>query len=120
MERLTAQEEDIMQIVWTLGPCTVREIVDGIAQPRPPYTTVASVVGNLKAKGYVSQERKGNTYLYSPAIAENEYKSKFMSGFVRDYFRNSFKEMVSFFAKDEKLSSQDLQDIITEIEKGGK
>lgn len=119
MERLTAQEEEIMQLVWTLGQCTVREIVDRMARPKPPYTTVASVVGNLKGKGYVAQSRKGNTYLYSPAIAENEYKSRFMSEFVRDYFRDSFKEMVSFFAKDEKLSPQDLQDIITEIEKGG-
>ncbi|SFG65308.1 BlaI/MecI/CopY family transcriptional regulator [Prevotella sp. KH2C16] len=120
MERLTTQEEDIMQIVWTLGQCTVREIVDRMAEPKSPYTTVASVVGNLKAKGYVAQSRKGNTYLYMPTIAENEYKSKFMSGFVRDYFRNSFKEMVSFFARDEKLSPRDLRDIISEIEKGGK
>jgi BlaI family penicillinase repressor len=116
MEKLTKQEEDVMQAVWRLQGCTVREIVDTMGQPKAPYTTVASVVGNLKAKGYVAQSRKGNTYIYTPAIAENEYKRQFMSGFVRDYFRDSFKEMVSFFAKEEKLSEKDLRDIIREIE----
>ena len=39
-----------------------------------------------------------------------------MAGFVRDYFRGSFRDMVSFFAREEKLSAEDLQDIIREIE----
>lgn len=118
MEKLTKQEEQTMQLIWQLGACTVRGIVDKMPEPKTPYTSVASVVNNLKAKGYVTQSRQGNTYLYTPVIAENDYKSKFMAGFVRDYFKNSFKDMVSFFAKDEKLSPEDLQDIISEIEKG--
>ena len=49
---------------------------------------------------------------------ENEYKRHFMSGVVRNYFENSYKEMVSFFAKDRKISTDDLKDIIDLIEKG--
>lgn len=60
----------------------------------------------------------GNTYQYTPAIRENEYKRHFMSGVVRNYFENSYKEMVSFFAKDQKISTDDLKDIIDLIEKG--
>lgn len=41
-----------------------------------------------------------------------------MSGVVRNYFENSYKEMVSFFAKDRKISVDDLKDIIDLIEKG--
>jgi BlaI family penicillinase repressor len=118
MEKLTKQEEETMQLIWQLGACTVRAIVEQMPEPKAPYTTVASIVSNLKTKGFVTQSRQGNTYIYTPAIAENDYKSKFMTGFVRDYFKNSFKDMVSFFAKDEKLSPEDLQDIIHEIEKG--
>lgn len=120
MEKLTAQEEQVMKIVWRLGQCNVRNIVAQMEDPKPPYTTVASIVGNLKMKGYVSKSTHGNTYIYTPAIKEDDYKSRFMSHFVHDYFRNSFKEMVSFFARDEKLSPEDLQDIIREIENGGK
>ena len=44
--------------------------------------------------------------------------ASFLSGFVRNYFENSYKEMVSFFAKDQKISANDLKDIIDMIEKG--
>ena len=73
---------------------------------------------NLERKGYVTPKRVGNTYQYTPAIRENEYKRHFMSGVVRNYFENSYKEMVSFFAKDQKISTDDLKDIIELIEKG--
>lgn len=105
-----------MQVVWRLGRCGVKEIVDQLPPPAPPYTTVASVMSNLKRKQYVAQEKEGKAYLYAPAISENDYKKRMMTGFVRDYFRNSFKEMVTFFAKDEKLSEKDLKEIIKEIE----
>ena len=117
MEKLTNQEEDIMLHIWKLGRCAVKQIVEALPEPRPPYTTVASIVNNLKRKAYVKAEREGKGYVYTPAIAETDYKRKFLSGFVSHYFKNSFKEMVTFFAKDEKISSEDLKEIIREIEK---
>lgn len=116
MEKLTNQEEEIMLRIWQLGRCAVKQIMELLPEPRPPYTTVASIVNNLKRKEYVKAKRDGKGYVYSPAIAESDYKRKFLSGFVNNYFRNSFKEMVSFFAKDEKISPEDLKDIIREIE----
>lgn len=106
-----------MRVVWQLGSCGIKEVVDRLPPPQPPYTTVASVVGKLKRKGYVEQGKDGKAYVYVPAIAESDYKRRFMAGFVRNYFSNSFKEMVSFFAKGEKLTEQDLRDIIREIER---
>ena len=119
MEKLTQQEEEVMQQVWLLGTCTVKDVVQQLPEPRPPYTTVASVMQNLKSKLFVSQRQQGKTYVYEPAIAESDYKRRFMSGFVRDYFRGSFRDMVSFFAREEKLSSDDLKEIIQEIENNG-
>ena len=117
MEKLTIQEEEVMIYVWELQSCFVKDIVAKYPQPAPPYTTVASIVKNLERKGYVTSKRVGNTYQYTPAIRENEYKRHFMSSVVRNYFENSYKEMVSFFAKDQKLSTDDLKDIIELIEK---
>lgn len=118
MEKLTQQEEEVMQKVWQLGECTVKDVLQRMPEPQPPYTTLASVMQNLKRKLFVRQRQQGKTYVYEPAIRESEYKSGFMSGFVRDYFRGSFRDMVSFFAREEKLSPDDLKDIIWEIEKG--
>lgn len=116
MEKLTKQEEDIMLRIWRLGQCAVKQIVEALPEPRPPYTTVASIVHNLKRKAYVVERKEGKGYIYTPAIAESEYKRHFLTGFVNNYFRNSFKEMVTFFAKDEKISAEELKDIIREIE----
>ena len=118
MEKLSIQEEEIMLHIWNLGSCTVKEIVERVPEPTPPYTTVASIVKNLERKQYVSSRRIGNTYLYTPVIEESEYKRIFLTGFVRNYFADSFKEMVSFFAKDQKITSDDLKEIIDMIEKG--
>lgn len=118
MEKLTIQEEEAMIYVWELESCSVKDIVLKYPEPVPPYTTVASIVKNLERKGYVKAKRVGNTYLYTPAIRETEYKRHFMSGVVRNYFENSYKEMVSFFAKENKISANDLKEIIDLIETG--
>ena len=92
MEKLTIQEEEAMQYIWQLGSCTIKEILALMPHPQP--------------------------YVYAPAVKEADYKRHFMAGFVRNYFRNSFKDMVSFFAHEDKISPEELQDIIDEIETG--
>jgi len=118
MEKLTIQEEDVMRRIWQTAPCFVKDILATYDEQKPPYTTLASVVKNLERKKYVKARRKGNTYEYYPLIPESDYKSTFMSGVVTNYFANSYKEMVSFFAKEQKISPSDLKDIIDMIEKG--
>ena len=98
MEKLTRQEEEVMLHIWALKECFIKDILARYDEPKPPYTTLASIVSNLKRKEYVKLTRVGNTYLYTPLISEQEYKRTFMSGFVRNYFENSYKEMVSINA----------------------
>ncbi|MEO4899104.1 BlaI/MecI/CopY family transcriptional regulator, partial [Bacteroides thetaiotaomicron] len=43
MERLTQQEEEVMIYFWKMGPSFIREIVNEMPEPKPPYTSVASV-----------------------------------------------------------------------------
>jgi len=118
MKKLTPNEEEAMQAVWACGNGTIKEFLELIPAPKPPYTTLASTVKNLEKKKFVLARKIGNTYLYSPLIREDEYKKAFMNGFVNDYFSNSYKELVTFFANDEKISTEDLKEIIKMIEKG--
>lgn len=117
MEKLTYQEEEVMLIIWQHGRGFIKDFIAHMPEPRPPYTTVASIVKNLERKTYLSSKRYGNTYEYIPIIDENEYKTKFMSNVVRNYFENSYKEMVSFFVEKQKISAEELQEIIKLIEK---
>jgi predicted transcriptional regulator len=116
MEKLTPQEEDAMLIIWRLEKAFVKDILDRYSEPRPPYTTLASTVKNLERKGFVESRRFGNTYRYSPVVCEKDYKKQFMSGFVRDYFYNSYSELVTFFAREQRISTGELKEIIRIIE----
>lgn len=118
MEKLTIQEEEAMRWIWRIGPCFVKDILARYEEPKPPYTTLASVVKNLERKKYVKAKRYGNTYEYTPLIEAGDYKRTFLSGVVRNYFADSYKEMVSFFAQEQKISADDLKDILDMIEKG--
>jgi BlaI family transcriptional regulator, penicillinase repressor len=118
LEKLSKSEEDLMLIIWRLGEATVSNFLEEISEPKPPYTTLASMIKNLEKKNYLTSKRYGNVYVYQPAITEEDYKKSFMGDVVHDYFRNSYKEMVSFFVKDEKISAQELKEIIALIENG--
>jgi predicted transcriptional regulator len=120
MEKLTAQEEEAMQAIWKVGEGNVKVFLEHIEGSKPPYTTLASTIKNLEKKGFLSSRLIGNSYLYKPVITEDEYKKKFMNGFVKDYFADSYKELVNFFVEEKKLSARELKDIIDLIERSGK
>ncbi|RCR70165.1 BlaI/MecI/CopY family transcriptional regulator [Larkinella punicea] len=117
MNKLSVQEEEAMLVIWKSQGGFVKDFLDQLPEPRPPYTTLASTIRNLERKGFLESKKWGNTYRYEPLISEEEYKKRFMSGFVSDYFRNSFKELVAFFAEDQKISADELKEIIEMIEK---
>ncbi|MBL7722594.1 MAG: BlaI/MecI/CopY family transcriptional regulator [Chitinophagaceae bacterium] len=117
MEKLTHTEEETMQAVWHTGEGNVKAFMEYLDEAIP-YTTVASTIKNLEKKGYLSSRLLGNAYLYKPAVTEDDYKNKFMNGVVKEYFDNSYKELVNFFVEQKKLSAKELKEIISMIEKG--
>lgn len=118
MEKLTHQEEAVMLHIWQLKECVVKDILNEMDDPKPPYTTVASIVRNLEQKEYLNSKKYGNVWVYTPKVTEDDYKKAFMSNVVKSYFENSYKELVSFFVKEEKISPEELQEIVKMIEKG--
>lgn len=117
MQKLTHVEEEAMQAVWRTGEGNVKAFMEQLDE-KIPYTTVASIIKNLERKGYISSRLIGNAYLYKPTISEEDYKKKFMNGVVKEYFDNSYKELVNFFVEQKKLSAKELKEIIFLIEKG--
>lgn len=116
IERLTPQEEEVMLYFWKFGSCFIREIVDRMSEPRPPYTSVASVVRNLDKKGFVKPQKIGNSIQYQPLIKESDYKRGFLGNVVSNYFTGSYKNLVSFFVEDKKISKDELEELIQLIE----
>jgi predicted transcriptional regulator len=117
MNKLTPTEETAMMAVWKSKGGIVKDILEQYPDTKIPYTTLASTLKNLEKKGFITSRKYGNVYAYSPGISEEEYAKKTLSGLVKNHFENSFKELVTFFAKEEKISSSELKEIIDLIEK---
>jgi predicted transcriptional regulator len=116
MEKLTMQEEEAMRIVWKKGSGFIKDFLEDYPEPKLPYTTLASIIKNLEKKKYVSSRKYGNVYEYSSLIKEEEYKKTFMSGFVRNYFKNSYKDLVAFFVNEKALTPEELRELAEMIE----
>lgn len=116
MNRLTQPEEEAMQVLWHLNGGFTKDILELLPEPKPPYTTLASTIKNLEKKGFVKGEKLGNSYRYLPLIKQEDYKKRFMKGFVGDYFKSSYKDLVAFFAKEKQISAEELKEIIDMIE----
>lgn len=117
MQKLTNKEEEIMHILWRLEKAFVKEILAAFTEEQPHYNTLSTIVRNLEEKGYVAYNAFGNTHQYYPIIKKEDYKKRFMNVAIETYFDSSYKNMVSFFAKEEKISAAELREILAIIEK---
>jgi len=116
MQKLTNKEEEIMHILWKLKKAFVKEIQAEITEDQPHYNTLSTIVRNLEEKGYVAHNAFGNTHQYYPAVTIEDYRKGFMNTAIDNYFNSSYKSMVSFFAKEEKISADELREILDMIE----
>ncbi len=114
---LTRVEEDIMHHIWELGRCTVTEILDKLPEPRPPHSSISSIVRILEKKNFVGHKSYGRTYEYFPLITKDEYSRKSVLSLIRDYFNGSPSELVSFLISKEHTSVEELNELIRDIKK---
>ena len=117
MQKLTNKEEEIMQILWRLEKAFVKEVMAEITEDQPHYNTLSTIIRNLEEKGYVSHNAFGNTHQYFPIVKMEDYRKRFMNTAIKNYFGSSYKNMVSFFAQEEKISAEELREILEIIEK---
>ena len=116
MKSLTKAEEQIMQILWDLKEGVVKDVVDGFDEPKPAYTTVATVLSVLEKKGVVARKKVGNVNQFLPEISKKEYTGFQFKSLLSDYFNGSFPKMATFFAKENNLGIKDLEEILKAAE----
>ena len=116
MKKLTNKEEELLKILWRLEKAFVKEIQAEFKTERAHYNTLSTLVRNLEDKGYVTHKAYGNTHQYSPLISKEANCSCFINSTLDDYFSSSYKSLVTAFAQEEKISADELKEIIAHIE----
>lgn len=101
-----------MQVVWTSKEVFIRDIVAGLPEPKPHYNSVATIVKILVKKGFLKSKKLGNTDRYRAKIAIDEYRKEDIKDIKKKYFGNSLPKMMAHFAKQEKLSDHEINELI--------
>ncbi len=114
---MTAKEEEIMRLLWEGGKMSVREMLDRMPEPKPHVNTVSTFVRQLEAKGYVGHEAAGVSYKYFAILPKKNFSRKTLGEVVKNYFNNNMLSMVSALVDDEKLTVEQLKELIEIIEK---
>ena len=116
MKHLTNREEEIMELFWEKGSLFVKEIIDQLAEPKPHYNTISTIVRGLEEKGFVGHEQFGNTYRYLAIISREEFSRNTIKNMVSKYFNTSYASVVSMFVKEENISLEEIKELIRPVE----
>lgn len=115
MKQLTKVEEEIMQLVWQLERCTVSDIIKQLGEPKPPHSTISSIVRILEKKGFVNHKAYGRTYEYFAIVEKKDYSKRNLRSLVTNYFSGSANNLVSFLVNEQELSLDELSELIEDL-----
>ncbi|AUC86386.1 CopY family transcriptional repressor [Polaribacter sp. ALD11] len=114
-KQLTKAEEQIMQVLWDLQEASVKEVIAELPEPKPAYNTVSTIIRILENKEFVGHKALGRGFLYYPIIEKETYSNQSLHKLMNGYFDGSFKSMVSFFVKENKMDVKELESILKEV-----
>jgi len=116
IKELTKAEEQVMQILWEIKKGFVKDVIEKMPEPKPAYNTVSTIIRILEKKGFVGYKSFGKTHEYYPLIARDTYRSFFLKNFMGNYFGGSIRNLVSFFARENELDINDMEEIMKYVE----
>lgn len=116
MKELTKAEDQIMQILWRIKKGFVKDVIAEMSDHKPAYNTVSTIIRILENKGFISHNSYGKTHEYFPIIERDTYRSFYLKKLLRNYFGGKFEQLVSFFAKDNDLNVEDMEEILKHVE----
>jgi len=119
MKRLTKAEEEIMHIIWQLERCTVSDILQELAKtgPKPPHSSISSIVRIVESKGFLDHKAYGRTYEYFPIVSKDDYSKRTLKKFVQDYFDGSMNNLVSFLVKEKDIDVDEISEMLNQLDK---
>lgn len=119
-EQLTPKEEELMQFLWEHGPISISKLVELYPEPKPHFNTVSTVVRRLEAKGFVGHNEVSGTFHYFAIVEKEYFRNRSFSKFIKNYFGGSYYGAVSALVAEDKISSEELKELLRLVEQKGK
>jgi len=119
-DQLTEKEEELMQLLWAHGPIQVSRLVELYPDPKPHFNTVATVMRRLEAKGFVTHDDINGSFHYYAIAKKEDFRSRSFGNFIKNYFGGSYYSVVSALVAEEKISADELKELLEMVERKGK
>lgn len=116
IQTLTKAEEEVMQVIWRLERCLVRDIIETLGDPEIPHSTISSVVRILEKKGFVAHKAYGKTHEYYPVVSKEEYADSGVQSLVEKYFGGSPKKLVSYLVQTKDINLKELNEMLKTLD----
>lgn len=108
----TDAELEILNILWSKGPSTVREIHDELINTKTTgYTTTLKIMQIMHDKGILNRKQLKNSHVYEPVQEEEETKKALLNKFVNSFFQGSASKLMMQLLGNKKTSKDELEKI---------
>ena len=109
---LTEVELQLMNVIWELGECTVKDVQVGLSKERDlAYTSVATIMKILEQKSFLKSQKADKAHTYKVLVPKTEYEALSLRHLAKNLFDGNPSSMVSRLLDDSKLSKEDLDEI---------
>lgn len=119
-DQLTPKEEEVMQLLWAYGPILISRLVELYPDPKPHFNTVSTVVRRLEAKGFVGHKDIGGSFQYFATVEKEYFRNRRFGSFIKNYFGGSYYGAVSALVAEDKISAEELKELLELVENKGK
>ncbi|WP_394202942.1 BlaI/MecI/CopY family transcriptional regulator [Shewanella waksmanii] len=111
MQEISNTELAVLNVLWQQSPLSANEVITALAQQKMHEKTVKTLLNRLVRKQAIGFEKQGRAYLYRPLINQNEYQLKESKSFIERVFGGNLSPLVAGFAKNNKLSADDIEEL---------
>lgn len=118
--QLTPKEEELMQLLWERGPISISKLVELYPDPKPHFNTLSTVVRRLEGKGFVDHNEQAGSFHYYATVPKENFRDRSFGNFIKNYFGGSYFGAVSALVEDEKISADELKELLKLVERKGK
>lgn len=109
-----------MQLLWEHGPIFISKLIELYPEPKPHFNTVSTVMRRLEAKGFVGHNEVGGSYQYFAIAQKEDFRSRSFGNFIKNYFGGSYYGAVSALVAEDKISAEELKELLRLVERKGK
>lgn len=118
-DQLTPKEEELMQLLWEHGPIAISQLVELYPDPKPHFNTVSTVVRRLEAKEFVGHDDVNGAFHYYAKVAKEYFRNRSFGNFIKNYFGGSYYGAVSALVNEEKITADELKELLRLVENKG-